>query len=91
MDAPFIVEPCATAGTDETVGRAGVMGGRPFTGEMDDDLACCTAGAIEPTATGGAAGGGLEPVAISGDAAGFLLAVAPTAEAYDGTAADVEF
>ena len=74
-------DPWATAGTDETVGRAGVIGGRPFTGEIMDDFACCTAGALEPTATGGPVGGGLEPVAISGAAAGFLLAVDAAAEA----------
>lgn len=62
-------------GAPATAGTAGVMFGRPFTGEADD-LPFCAAVAEDPTTTGG-----WDPVAISGVDVGFL--VAPAAEAYD--------
>lgn len=61
-----------------------MMGGRPFTGEGPEDLACC---AEEPPTTTGV--DWLEPVAIRGVEAGFLDA--PAAEAYEGAEAAEEF
>jgi hypothetical protein len=71
--APFRLDvPCATAGAEEMLGIAGMMGFCwPFTGETEFDFACCD----EPVATRGA----FEPVATSGVEDGFLDA--PTAEA----------
>jgi hypothetical protein len=68
-DAPWAMAGAATAGT------AGEIGGRPFTGETEDDFPCCT-GAEPPTATAGE--GVEEPVAMGGDETAFLAV-----EAYD--------
>lgn len=65
--------PCATAGT----GTAGIIFGRPFIGEMEDDFAWLEAGADEPAATRG----GLDPVATTGVEDGFFPA--PAAEAAE--------
>lgn len=70
--------PCATVGT------AGMMLGRPFIGEIEDDFACCGVGTDDPAATTG----WLEPVATTGAEGCFLAA--PAAEAYDGTEAFAE-
>lgn len=65
--------PWATAGAADTVGTAGVMGGRPpFT--VDEDFPCC---AVEPA--GPPEGGWLVDCTISG-----VEAFAPAAEAYEG-------
>lgn len=80
--SPFALDvPCATGGT---VGIAGMMLGRPFIGEMEDDLAWCGADAEDPAATTGA----FEPVATTGVEDGFFAALA--AEAYDGAEAAAE-
>ena len=73
--APFKVLRAIAGGT-ETVGMAGVMLGRPFTGGVAD-LPFWLEEAEDPTTTGG-----WEPAAINGVAVGFLDA--PAAEAYDG-------
>ncbi len=71
-DWPFTVEvPCATAGT----GTAGIMFGRPFIGDTEDDFAWFEVGADEPAATTG----GFDPVATTGVDDSFFTA--PAAEA----------
>jgi len=72
---PFGIEPRTMGGAPATAGTAGVIFGRPFTGEAED-LPFWAAGAEDPTTTGG-----WDPVAISGVDVCFL--VAPAAEAYD--------
>lgn len=71
-ESPLMFEvPCATAGAAETAGTAGMMLGRPFMGETEDDFACCADGAEDPAATTG----WLEPVATTGvEVAFFALA-----------------
>ena len=75
-----------TAGAPVGTGMAGVMLGRPFTGEADAGFPFCEAGAAdeEPPTTMG----GLAPVAVNGVGVGFF--VAPAAEAYDGAAVEEE-
>lgn len=78
--------PLRTAGAPDETGMAGVMLGRPFTGEADGRFPFCAAGAAgagPPTTMGG-----LVPVAVNG-VDGFF--VEPAAEAYDGAAVDEEF
>jgi hypothetical protein len=91
FDAPLMLEaPWTTAGAPETAedtGMAGVMLGRPFTGEADTGFPFCEAGA--DTAGPPTTMGGLAPVAVNGVGVGFF--VAPAAEAYDGAAVDEEF
>jgi hypothetical protein len=85
FDAPLMLEtPVTTAGA---AGMAGVMLGRPFTGEAETAFPFCDAGAdaaVPPTTMGGWA-----PVAVNGVGVGFF--VAPAAEAYDGAAVEEEF
>lgn len=57
---------------------AGMMFGRPFIGDIEDDLAWCGADPEVPAATTGA----FEPGATTGVADGFFDV--PAAEAYDG-------
>lgn len=54
-DSPLALEvPWATAGdAAETGGTAGMMDGRPFSGEVEDDFAWCGAEADDPVATTG--------------------------------------
>lgn len=77
FDAPLMMEaPWTIAGAADT-GMAGVMLGRPFTGEADAGFPFCEAGAVgggPPTTMGG-----LAPVAVNGVGVGFF--VAPAAEA----------
>jgi hypothetical protein len=76
-----------TAGApDEATGMAGVMLGRPFTGEAETGFPFCEAGA--DTAGPPTTMGGLVPVAVKGVEVGFF--VAPAAEAYDGAAVEEE-
>jgi hypothetical protein len=85
LDAPLKAEtPVTTAGA---AGTAGVMLGRPFTGEAETGFPFCDtwveAAAGPPTTRGGWA-----PVAVKGVGVGFF--VAPAAEAYDGAAVEEE-
>lgn len=61
---------------------AGMMLGRPFRGDTEDDLAWC--GVEDELAT---TTGGCDPVATTGVVDGFFAV--PTAEAYDGAEAAV--
>lgn len=85
FEAPLVLEaPVTTAGA---AGTAGVMLGRPFTGEAEAGFPFCAgdADAEEPPTTIG----GCAPVAVNGVEVGFF--VAPAAEAYDGAAVEEEF
>jgi len=73
-ELPFRPVLLAIAGV-ETTGTAGGIEDLPFSGEMDEDFACCT-GATLPTATAG--DWEEELVAIGGDETAFFVA-----EAYD--------
>jgi hypothetical protein len=73
---PFRPGPWAAEVVGFMVGTAGGIKCRPFTGEAEEGvLACCEAGAAEPTTTDGV----LEPVATSGFDAVFF--VPPAADA----------
>ena len=69
---PFSAGVLAMAGV-ETTGTAGGIDDLPFTGEIEEDFACCT-GATLPTATAGDWED--EPVATGGDETAFLVAEA---------------
>lgn len=78
-----------TAGApEEATGTAGVMAGRPFTGEAETGLPFCAAW-VDTTAGPPTTMGGLVPVAVKGVGVGFFDA--PAAEAYDGAAVEEEF